>query len=57
MTISVKRMIIISAAPPKYPAISPRITPITVEIAVASTPTNREIRVAYKSRLKTSRPI
>ena len=48
---------LISATPPKYPAIRPSTTPITVEITVARIPTSREILVAYKSLLNTSLPI
>ena len=54
---SVKLMMILSTAPPKYPDTSPSTTPTAVEMAVAISPTSRETRVAYSRRLNTSRPI
>ena len=57
ITTSVKRIITISATPPKYPAIRPSTTPMAVDSRVAITPTRRETRVAYKSLLNTSRPM
>ena len=57
MTMSVKRMMAMSSQPPKYPPSRPRLTPMAVDMAVASTPTSREIRVAYNKRENISRPI
>ena len=56
MNASAVRIMMDSAVPRKYPAISPRGMPISTEMIVEVIPTNREMRPPYKSLANRSRP-
>ena len=54
--ISVKRSLIKSNVPPKYPVETPQSEPPKVPIAMDVNPTNKVIRPPYNSLLNTSLP-
>ena len=51
-----RRMSTVSDVPPRYPATIPMNDPITIEIAVASSPTVSETRAPQIVRIRTERP-
>ena len=53
---SVRRIRTVSDTPPRYPATMPMNDPITIEIAVASSPTVSETREPQIVRVRTDRP-
>lgn len=49
---STKRINTVSIIPPKYPAAIPALTPINIEVNIASIPTKRDTRPPYKTLIK-----
>jgi hypothetical protein len=53
---SIVRLMKVSTQPPRNPAITPRVVPMTIATTVARNATSSEMRAPYRMRLKTSRP-